>query len=171
MIRVIACAAATFAALFAATAVADDLAAGLATCRAVTDESERLACYDELAPSTVPIAEAAAPPLIHDDDVAEAEPAAAPLILDDDVAKTEVKGAKVEQPEYAAVVTRCEEAQHERRLYFFMENGQVWKQSNSKRIRLKDKDCQFEVTVRKDGFGWILRIPSEDRRIRVRRVR
>ena len=156
MSRVIAYAAASLAAAVMATAVADDdLATRLATCQAVTVESNRLACYDELAASIE----------------SNAGPAAAPLPLGDSVAKSEVKGVKVEQPEYAAVVTRCEEVKQEQRLYFFMENGQVWKQSNAGRLRLKDKDCQFKVTIRKDTFGWILRIPSEDRKVRVRRVR
>jgi len=156
MSRFIACAAASLAAAVTATAVADDdLATRLATCQAVTVESNRLACYDELAASIE----------------SNAKPAAAPLKLSDDVANAEVKGTKVEQPEYEAVVTRCEEAKRGRRLYFFMENGQVWKQSNDGDLRLKDKDCQFDVTIRKDRFGWILRIPSEDRKVRVRRVR
>lgn len=156
MSRIIACLAATLAAAVLASAVAgDDLATELETCQAVEDESDRLACYDELAASMAPSA---------------GEETAA-LILDDDVAKTEVKGANVEQPVYTAAVTRCEQAKQEQRLYFFMENGQVWQQSNAKRLRLKDKDCQFDVTITKDGFGWILKIPSEDRRIRVRRVR
>ncbi len=158
MNKVLACAATWFAAAVAPTATAvaqDDLATRLATCQAVTVESNRLACYDELAASIE----------------SDAGPAAAPVALSDDVAKAESKHSKVDQPEYAAVVTRCEEAKQERRLYFFMENGQVWKQSNAGRLRLKDKECQFEVTIRKDTFGWILRIPSEDRKLRVRRVR
>ena len=114
MSRVIAYAAASLAAAVTATAVADDdLATGLATCQAVTVESKRLACYDELAASIE----------------SNAGPAAAPLTPSVDVAKSEANGTKVEQPEYAAVVTRCEEAKQERRLYFSMENGQVWKQS------------------------------------------
>jgi hypothetical protein len=156
MSRVFACAAASLAMAVTVTAVADDdLATRLATCQAVTVENDRLACYDELAASIE----------------SNAGPEAAPLILSDDIAKGEIKSTKVEQPEYAAVVTRCEEAKQERRLYFFMENGQVWKQSNTGRPRLKDKDCQFEVTITKDSFGWIMNIPSEGRKVRVKRIR
>jgi len=156
MSKILVCAAVSLAVAAAATAVADDdLSTRLATCQAVTVESDRLACYDELATSAE----------------SNGEPETASLTLSDDVAKSEIKGAKVEQPQYATTVTRCEKTTQEKRVYFFMENGQVWKQSNSGRLRLKDKDCQFEATIKKDGFGWILNIPSQDRRIRVRRVR
>lgn len=90
--------------------------------------------------------------------------------LSDDVGLERVKGAEREKtPEYAAVVTRCERNPQTDQMYFYLENGQVWKQSNYRRLNYRD--CRFEVTLRKDGFGYKLYIPSKDRNVRVNRLR
>ena len=70
-----------------------------------------------------------------------------------------------------ARVTRCEDAKREHRKFFLMENGQVWKQANVGRMSLRDRSCQFDVMIRKDAFGWVMEIPSEKRKVRVKRVR
>ena len=98
-------------------------------------------------------------------------PSPEPQPLTDDIAKQEIKGTDIERPEYSAVVTHCEELKQERRLFFFMENGQIWRQSNAGRLNFRARDCQFDVTVKKDMFGWILHVPSENERVRVKRVR
>ena len=162
--RVIACAAASLAAIVIAPVIADDdVATRLATCQAVAGESDRLACYDELAASTELIAAPAA--------AAVATPAATPAPLSDDIGKEQVKGAKVKSPEYAGVVTRCEKAKLEERTFFYMENGQIWRQSNAGRLPFKTKDCQFDVTIKKDALSWIMYVAGEDRKIRVKRIR
>ena len=166
--RVIAYIAAALVAFATSFAIADnDIVAGLGTCKAIEGESERLTCYDQLATSTAPVvtraAEAAPLP--------EATAPAAPLPLTDDVARERIDGQESERPEYAAVVTRCEDAKREHRKFFAMENGQVWKQANTGRMSFRDKSCKFDVTLSKDAFGWVMEIPSEKRKIRVKRVR
>ena len=149
-------------------AVADnDIVAGLGTCKAIEGESDRLTCYDQLAASMAPV-KTPSPEATPSPD---ATAPAAPLPLTDDVAKTRVEGQESERPEYAAVVTRCEDAKREHRKFFAMENGQVWKQANTGRMSFKDKSCKFDVTLSKDAFGWVMEIPSEGRKLRVKRVR
>jgi len=178
--RVIAYIAAALVAFATSFAIADnDIVAGLGTCKAIEDESERLTCYDQLATSTAPVitraAEAAPLPEAAPSPGATPSPdattPAAPLPLTDDVAKARIEGQESERPEYAAVVTRCEDAKREHRKFFAMENGQVWKQANTGRMSFRDKSCKFDVTLSKDAFGWVMEIPSEKRKIRVKRVR
>jgi hypothetical protein len=94
-----------------------------------------------------------------------------PKPLTDDVAKENLRGetTSIDRPEYYSIVTRCEESSQSERLFFFMENGQVWKQSNSARVSFDV--CQFEVTLKKDFFGYKMTIPSKGRTLRVSRVR
>ena len=54
--------------------------------------------------------------------------------------------------------------------YFSFDNGQVWRQTDSKRYRLKD-ECQFVVTITKDFFGYKMQIDGEKAKIRIKRVR
>lgn len=185
MRRVIVCAAASLAAIATIPVRADDVSARLATCQAIAGESDRLTCYDGLAESLMPVAPAAPAPAplaeaapaaaaiaeAVPDPTPEPAPAPAPQTLTDEVAKQEIKGADVERPEYTAKVTRCEELKQQRRMFFVMENGQVWRQSNAGRLKFKAKDCQFDVMLKKDMFGWILHVPSENERVRVKRVR
>ena len=94
----------------------------------------------------------------------------APVPLTEDVGLERVKGAEREKPpEYAAVVTRCERHPQSALLYFYLENGQVWKQSSNRRLNYRD--CQFEVTLTKDAFGYKLYVPSKDKKVRVTRIR
>jgi hypothetical protein len=91
--------------------------------------------------------------------------------LSDDVAKDVVDPSKSRKPEYEARVERCEFNDYEERITFYMENGQIWRQSNADRVFLRDKSCQFDIRLKEGMFGWVMHIPSENRRIRVRRVR
>lgn len=190
-LRITAAAAALPIALAALPVFADDIADKLAACQGVASESERLACYDELASSLEPASAPAtaapaqsAPEAATAPSVAEAAPVApavaaepapapapAPQPLTDDIAKQEIKGTTIDRPEYSAVVTHCQELKHEKRLFFFLENGQIWRQSNAGRLNFRVKDCQFDVTVKKDMFGWVMTIPSENERVRVKRLR
>lgn len=148
---------------FAGPASADDrLSAGVRACAAVSDETERLTCFDALAAAIaeeVPGAAAAAAP---------AAASAAPPPLTDDVGKPST-GEPDEAPEsYTATVARCEKNNATNRWYFYFENGQVWRQSNTGRLHLRD--CALEVTLQRDLFGFKMAIPSEDKTVRVSRV-
>jgi len=195
--RFIACTAASLVPFVTAPVIAaDDVVSRLTMCQAIAIEADRLHCYDALASSMAPtgapaeVAAAATPaevpaaarteaPAEAPTEVpaevppvqAAATPSDKPPPLTDDVSKVSVKGTPIEQPKYSTVVTDCKRSNQEQRTYFYMENGQVWKQSDAGRLRFKNKECQFEATIEKKSFGWRLRIPSEDRVIRVFRVR
>ncbi|HNP36515.1 MAG TPA: hypothetical protein PKK10_11745 [Woeseiaceae bacterium] len=139
------------------------LAAEVQRCGELDDSEQRLACFDTLAaglvnPPTAPIPA----------DAAVVSNGAAPLT--DDVARSAVaKTAEDDSERYAGKLTACEFNSRTRRTYFYFDNGQIWGQSNSGRLNLDD--CDFEVVIEKDGFGYKLLIPSEKRRIRVKRLK
>lgn len=92
-----------------------------------------------------------------------------PQPLTDDVAIERVDPGKKENPEYVAQVVRCDNHQQSGQIYFFLDNDQVWKQANYRRMSLGK--CEFEVRLKKDAFGYEMTIPSKDRKVRVSRVR
>lgn len=53
--------------------------------------------------------------------------------------------------------------------YFYFDNGQVWKQKTDSRIKFGD--CNFDVTITRDFFGYKMQLVGEARRIRIARVR
>ena len=154
-------------------------------CAAISDDVDRLSCYDALAAVLVPAdtgsASSAAP-------VAAADPAAASAAastvaatgaaasasgavpLSDDVGKERIQPqSEQELTRYASRVEKCEESQSSGQTYFFMDNGQVWKQSKYRRLNFKN--CDFDVEITRGSFGYEMHIPSKDRNIRVNRVR
>lgn len=149
-------------AVIAGAATADDrVSAGLHACSAVTDETERLNCFDALAAA---VAHDAPPPAV----VAPTAAGAAPAPLTDDVGKGQTDEAGAAPETYTGAVTRCEKSSATNRWYFYFDNGQVWRQSNSGRLNFRD--CVFDVTLERDLFGFKMTIPSEDRTVRVARV-
>lgn len=164
-------------------------AADPATCRAIADDAERLACYDALGGKTEPPAPPAAPapveepeaePMPESEPVLEVEPApeppaqtetAEPPPVPEDLgaeALPDKPGEEKEPEKFAATVTRCGETVDGRYLFYF-ENGQVWKQANDKRLYFRD--CSFDVTITKDFFGFKMQPVGEKKRVRIRRVR
>jgi len=138
---------------FAADGVLDELR----RCTAIDDATLRLACYDRLggyqktAPMTVS-EEVAVPP---------EELGAESLSRKDD--------EKEEPTAVAARVTRCTKGASNKKYVFYLEGGQVWKQISDKRLHFKD--CDFNVTISKDFFGYKMQQEGEKVRFRVSRVR
>ncbi len=152
-------------------AVADEpLERELAACAAIDSPEERLACFDALSlrvrtgdgEQGVAQRDSSAPPL--------AAPAAGTAVrpLGDDVGKPAGDDEQAAEA-YAATLLRCEVQGPGDSTYFYFENGQVWRQSKSRKLRLRD--CDGEVRISRDFFGFKLYMPDEDRTIRVRRVR
>ncbi|MEO1203706.1 MAG: hypothetical protein AAFX10_13415 [Pseudomonadota bacterium] len=98
-----------------------------------------------------------------------AQDSSAPQPLTDDVAIERVSPSKKDNPEYFAQVVRCDKHQQSGQTYFFLDNEQVWKQANYRRLSLGK--CDFEVRLKKDAFGYEMTIPSKDRTVRVSRIR
>lgn len=147
----------------AGLALADN-AAPASDCVEESDDAARLSCYDrafgrgaETAPAPMPAATAPPTP-------APAEP----MTMEDLDEKTAPK--KERKPDVLAVghVTRCERKVGKKYLFYF-ESGQVWKQISDKRLSFKN--CDFNVTVSKDRFGYKMQIDGEKSKIRISRVR
>lgn len=155
----------------------------LQQCRALEDQAVRLACYDEVA-SRKPDAEPATPTVVETDTAAEqsseetdsvtavaVEVAPTQTVEDERLAtlgQEQVGVKKSEELELQARVVRCEKDGF-RRYFFYFENGQVWKQKSDR--RLSYKECDFNITITKDVFGYKMLPEGETRRIRIARVK
>ena len=134
-------------------AAADDTA--LHQCVSIDDDAARLACYDEAAGRS---------------DAGAADSAAAATITADYGAEQldgDNPDKKIERP-VSVRITACQRDQR-RRYYFYLENGQVWRQNDDDRLRFKE--CDFNATIIRDGFGYKMQIEGEKRRTRVKRVK
>lgn len=168
--------------LFAQNVAAQNaIGTALNKCAAIGDDGDRLACYDALAAVLVPndanvAAETAAATSAEygaasaATATSSASTAGGAVPLNDDVGKERVSPqSEQDQPRYASHVNKCEESRSSGQTFFFMDNGQVWKQSKYRRLNFRD--CDFDVEITKGTFGYEMHIPSKDRDIRITRVR
>jgi hypothetical protein len=65
-------------------------------------------------------------------------------------------------------ITFCKEGQFGNWLFLF-EDGQVWQEVNNRKHRFKD--CDFDATITRDGFGHKLQIDGYEKTLRVKRTR
>lgn len=114
-------------------------------------------------------ASAAAEPVNDDAESvsAAAEEAAAAKAANDERLAT--LGQPGEQLELQARVVRCTKDSRGRYYFFHFENGQVWKQKSDRRLRYKE--CDFNVTITKDFFGYRMVPEGETGKIRIARVK
>ena len=133
------------------SAHADDLSDRVRECKTIGEDTARLACYDGLVR-----AEVASPP-----------PAPASLGAET-MRQKDRTGEAAEKLEVSATVTRCSESADGRYVFYFS-NGQVWKQSKNDRVHFGD--CNFDVTITKDFFGYKMQQEGENRRIRIKRLK
>ena len=155
------------------TAHATDAVEGLRLCAKMSDRDARLACYDDLGKRLLGEASTDDMSSANEDiqaEVSEAETVAAvtPSLPDDLGGADFEKQAGTEPPENKGRVTSCKKG-GDNRWYFFFDNEQVWKESNTGRNRFKD--CNFVATITRDGFGYKMQQEGKTRTIRVKRVR
>lgn len=136
---------------------------GLAQCAAIDDATTRLECYDALsgrsgASEEVPAASPKAASI----------PAAGPPVDFGSDRMTKSEKEDDEEIEVVARVTRCEKDSR-KKFFFYLEGGQVWKQVSDKKLYFRD--CNFDVTISKDFFGYKMQRVGEKSRFRVSRVR
>ena len=144
--------------------------ADIKACAEVTDADARLACFDELAARVQ-----------HEEPAIAAEPAvaAAPAAAEEpeeDALPDHLGGADFEEQaedfktHHQGTITECWHGR-DNRWYFRFSNGQIWRQSNADRLRLKE--CNFPATISRDGFGYKMRIEVQGREktVRVGRVK
>lgn len=150
-------------------------------CDAIADGSDRLRCYDELsrqrraatpeqpaqepATSTPPDVATEAGPKSSNDPAPKKEVAPVPddlglssLARDDDKAKES----------FRSKVVACRNGA-KGKVFFFLDNGQVWQQSDERRVTFED--CSFAVTITKDLFGYKMQPDSNVRAVRISRVK
>lgn len=160
-------------------------AADAVDCRSIEDNAERLACYDRMSspptptptppPPVAPAAQAPAPQQVQSpapQPVAEpvASPAAgAPVVLDDSIGKESVDdGKEKERTLISGHVSSCREDRSGKYRFYF-DNGQIWLQKDNKRVPWRE--CDFDVTLEKDFFGYKMLPDGEDRTIRISRIK
>ena len=167
-----------FAAFVAVPAQSQDLGKALETCASIVEDDARLTCFDALAALLVdgqdteqPVAPTAAPVVVAvAPAVVDATPAGVPVPLTDEVGKERIEPQQAEDREkYASRVKSCQESVQSGQTYFTLENGQVWKQSNYRRLSFRN--CEFDIEISKSMFGYSMYIPSKDRKVRVARVK
>ena len=168
-------------------------AGALAACQAIEDNAARLACYDaaltpEAAPAVKPKStetpavpqesEPAPAAPVADETEPAAEPAAAPTpaptaatqpaTLSDDIGRESVSNVDRDALAVRGRLARCVRASSGK-LVFYFDNGQVWRQKSSGRVPWRE--CDFDVTIGKDVFGYTMIRDGEKRKVRVERVK
>jgi len=169
----------------AAPLVADSEVEEILKCKSLQDNAARLACYDALdSPSSpeqsapaeravpvVPDAPVEAPPTTPKP--AAVVPAASPQpeehvpeMLSDKVGRENLGPKKGEEVLVRGRIVSCREDLTGKFVFYF-ENGQVWRQKGNSRIRWKE--CDFEVTISKDFFGYKMLRDDDNRKVRIAR--
>lgn len=144
-------------------ASADDATdAGIARCAAVNDASARLACYDKLAGR-----QESSPAVVDRPSTASPAPVAPPDDLGAESLGRKEEKKDDEAPVQAKVIRCVKDARKD--YHFYLEGGQVWKQLSDKKLYYKE--CEFNVTISRDYFGYKMQIEGEKSRLRVKRVR
>jgi|DEB0MinimDraft_10_1074344.scaffolds.fasta_scaffold103887_2 hypothetical protein len=124
----------------------------LAVCAAISSDSARLQCYDQLAEST-------------------AASVVQPGVIPDDIGRKRERERKQEEAAaevYDVTVKSCERSASSKRITFTLENGQVWRQKNSRWLSLRD--CKGGATIESGYFGYTLYIAAMNKSIGVIRV-
>ena len=131
---------------------ATGLRESLDACAAVSSDSDRLECFDQLAESnTVDIAE--------------------PGVIPDTIGRKREKAKKQEVAAseiYDVSVKSCERSTASNRTTFMLENGQVWRQKNTRWLSLRN--CKGSATIKSGYFGYTLYVAGMNKSIGVIRV-
>ena len=149
--------------------LAADILGQLKDCARIQKDDERIGCYEALGKSVLASdTDSVATPATPEPSATDAT-SAEPKELPDSIGGGKyARDAGVPEEQFHGLLKSCKKAIDKRWFYIF-ENGQVWKQVKHKKIR--HKNCNVGATLTQDGFGYIMRIDGEDRKIRVRRHR
>ena len=96
-------------------------------------------------------------------------PPADPEELSDEIGRETVKGNQTDDRELSVRgrLVNCERGMSSKFVFYF-DNGQVWRQKDNKRVSWTE--CNVEVTISKDFFGYKMVRDDDDRTVRIERV-
>jgi hypothetical protein len=137
-------------------------------CAIIEDKDMRISCYDALAQSVLG-SESAESSTSESVAQNQSEPTDQKDGLPDRLGGgifAENAGVKAEK--YRGKVKSCKKSL-DRKWFYIFENGQVWKQVDSRKRR--HKECDFWVTIVEDSFGYKMIIDGQDGKIRIDRRR
>lgn len=136
----------------------------LKACARMADQNARFACFDNLGERVLREESADKKPTQEKMAQPEAVAGTATSVqpLPDDLGKSTAA------INYSGLITSCKKSSSGV-WYFAFDNGQVWKEVNKRNRRFKE--CNFNVTITKDAFGYKMRIHDLERSLRVRRSR
>ena len=132
---------------------AKSLKSSLRDCGEIESSEQRLVCFDKLLASKN-----------HETN----ENDQSPPPITDEIGLAIQKEAEP-NVEHSVVIKSCESSRSVNRLFFYLDNGQVWRQKNVK--WLSKRDCQSNGVIREDFFGFTLFIEAKNKAVRVSRVR
>ncbi len=135
----------------------------LEKCAQLEDPQARLECYDTVSQRRP----AAEPPAAVPEPEVSTEPEQ-PEQLSDAVGEEQLESKEVKEGPVQGRLTECRKGPTGK-WYFYFDNGQVWEQRDND--RLHSRECDFDVTISKDFFGYKMTLPDSDNKIRVARVK
>jgi hypothetical protein len=141
-------------------------AGDLQKCAELEDAQARLGCYDAVSQrqrAAEPPAPAAATP-----DPGDAPEPAQPAPLSDAVGEEQLDTREAKEGPVRGTLSDCRKGPTGK-WYFYFDNGQVWEQRDNDRVHFSE--CNSEVTISKDFFGYKLEMPDSDNKIRIARVK
>ncbi|TAA41000.1 hypothetical protein [Corallincola spongiicola] len=163
--------------------------ASLQQCAAISDDAQRLNCYDQLAARTQPDSPAAIAPAPDAQPLPAVKPAEAVPAVGGLAGAPDVPPVMVEEPtaeekfglEHKQVIAEdAPEAltlrisKKKKNAYgkwvLTLENGQVWKQTDSTRFSFKNKDGLVVITRGAVG-SFFIGEPDRNKRVRAKRVK
>lgn len=151
-------------------------------CDGIVDDAARLQCYDEVsrqrkASSDEPKSSGVA---VAAEDDAREEPADPPQPefgpdegevdqVPDNLGLSSVRGGDQRNREiFHARLVDCRPG-GTGKTFFYFDNGQVWRQADERRVDFGN--CDFDVTISKDMFGYRIEPDGNMRGVRISRVR
>lgn len=130
---------------------------GLQRCGLINNSSARLACYDQLGGRKgLAVAKSIEPMALQQDEVSSS------LLAKQNTRRAEPVSATLK-------VIKCVKRGGNNKYMFYLEDGQVWKQISSKRLNFKN--CNFDVSILKDFFGYKMQLQDSKKKFSVSRVR
>ena len=145
----------------------------LIACARIGDDAARATCYEELGREALSEADATrAAPVATEAAAAtsatESGTAGATVPATSAATNVPIKGEGRPAEEYQVVVASCDQNKN-KEMYFFLDNGEVWKQTGGSRVLVND--CNGAATIRKDLFGYKISIGDSAGATRVKRIK